>query len=134
MKIHLSQFYKKYPILKKVKVEYRISRSKAGALYPDKNTILINPNLNFKEQVKTLVHEAKHLEQYKKIKRIDPSGRLWNKLGNRLEPEAIRAENKAHYGLPSQLFADTDKDGVPNVFDCKPNNRFKQERNRSIIW
>lgn len=31
--------------------------------------------------------------------------------------------SKAYYGKPVQLFKDSDKDGVPNVFDCKPKNR-----------
>jgi hypothetical protein len=33
----------------------------------------------------------------------------------------------AYYGYPSQLFKDSDKDGVANVFDCKPYNKRKQD-------
>jgi hypothetical protein len=33
----------------------------------------------------------------------------------------------AHYGMPIQLFKDSDKDKVPNVFDCKPFNKRKQD-------
>jgi hypothetical protein len=35
--------------------------------------------------------------------------------------------NKAHFGKPIQLFKDSDKDGVANVFDCKPYNKRKQD-------
>lgn len=35
--------------------------------------------------------------------------------------------NSAYYGKPSKLFKDSDKDGVPNVFDCKPYNRRRQD-------
>lgn len=33
----------------------------------------------------------------------------------------------AHFGTPIQLFKDSDKDGVMNVFDCKPHNKRKQD-------
>jgi len=36
-------------------------------------------------------------------------------------------KNKAHFGKPIQLFKDSDKDGVANVFDCKPHNKRKQD-------
>lgn len=36
-------------------------------------------------------------------------------------------KNKAYYGKPIQLFKDSDKDGVMNVFDCKPYNKKKQD-------
>lgn len=35
--------------------------------------------------------------------------------------------NRAYYGKPAQLFKDSDKDGVANVFDCKPYNRRRQD-------
>lgn len=35
--------------------------------------------------------------------------------------------SKSHYGKPSQLFRDSDRDGVPNVFDCKPHNKRRQD-------
>ena len=35
--------------------------------------------------------------------------------------------NSSHYGMPNQLFKDSDKDGVMNVFDCKPRNKRKQD-------
>jgi hypothetical protein len=35
--------------------------------------------------------------------------------------------NSPHHGIPRVLFKDNDKDGVPNVFDCKPNNKKKQD-------
>ena len=35
--------------------------------------------------------------------------------------------HRAHYGKPIQLFKDSDKDGVANVFDCKPFNKKKQD-------
>jgi hypothetical protein len=28
---------------------------------------------------------------------------------------------------PSRLFADYDRDGVANIFDCRPRNRFRQD-------
>ena len=31
------------------------------------------------------------------------------------------------YGMPAQLFADSDKDCVSNVFDCKPHDKRKQD-------
>lgn len=34
---------------------------------------------------------------------------------------------KAHYGKPIQLFKDSDRDGVANVFDCKPYNKRRQD-------
>lgn len=34
---------------------------------------------------------------------------------------------KAYYGKPNMLFRDSDRDGVSNVFDCKPFNRRKQD-------
>jgi len=33
----------------------------------------------------------------------------------------------AHYGMPIQLFKDSDKDKVDNVFDCAPHNKKKQD-------
>lgn len=35
--------------------------------------------------------------------------------------------NKAYYGKPVQLFKDSDRDGVMNVFDCQPRNKKKQD-------
>lgn len=35
--------------------------------------------------------------------------------------------SKAYYGKPVQLFKDSDRDGVMNVFDCQPHNRRKQD-------
>ena len=29
--------------------------------------------------------------------------------------------------MPNKLFADTDRDGVPNVFDCRPFNKRRQD-------
>jgi hypothetical protein len=34
---------------------------------------------------------------------------------------------KAYYGKPINLFGDKDKDGVMNVFDCKPHNKRRQD-------
>ena len=34
---------------------------------------------------------------------------------------------RAHFGTPIQLFKDSDKDGVANVFDCKPYSKKKQD-------
>ena len=36
-------------------------------------------------------------------------------------------KDKLHYGKPAKLFGDADKDGVANVFDCKPYNRRRQD-------
>lgn len=33
----------------------------------------------------------------------------------------------SHYGKPVQLFKDSDRDGVANVFDCKPYNKRRQD-------
>jgi len=41
----------------------------------------------------------------------------------------IKARDKV---MPNKLFADTDRDGVPNVFDCRPFNRLKQDKGRKI--
>jgi len=35
--------------------------------------------------------------------------------------------SKSHYGKPAHLFRDSDRDGVPNVFDCKPHNKRRQD-------
>jgi len=32
-----------------------------------------------------------------------------------------------HFGMPIQMFKDSDKDGVMNAFDCKPFNKRKQD-------
>jgi hypothetical protein len=39
----------------------------------------------------------------------------------------IKRTNSAHAGFPAQLFKDSDKDGVANVFDCKPYNKKKTD-------
>lgn len=39
----------------------------------------------------------------------------------------VKFKNSAYYGSPSKLFKDSDRDGVMNVFDCKPYNRRKQD-------
>lgn len=39
----------------------------------------------------------------------------------------MKPMNKKHKGKVSSWFADSDKDGVANVFDCSPHNRKKQE-------
>ena len=36
----------------------------------------------------------------------------------------IKARDKV---MPNKLFADTDRDGVPNVFDCRPFNKRRQD-------
>ena len=36
----------------------------------------------------------------------------------------VKARDKVS---PARLFADTDRDGVANVFDCRPFNKFKQD-------
>jgi hypothetical protein len=35
--------------------------------------------------------------------------------------------SNAYYGKPAHLFRDSDRDGVPNVFDCKPHNKRRQD-------
>jgi len=42
-------------------------------------------------------------------------------------PKSFGKVKSAHYGKPIQLFKDSDKDGVMNVFDCSPFNRKKQD-------
>lgn len=42
-------------------------------------------------------------------------------------PNKSFGKSKAYYGMPSQLFKDSDKDGVYNVFDCKPKNKRKTD-------
>jgi len=44
--------------------------------------------------------------------------------GNKM---SLHHKSKAYFGKPVQLFKDSDKDGVPNVFDCKPYNKRKQD-------
>ena len=34
--------------------------------------------------------------------------------------------------MPNKLFADTDRDGVPNVFDCRPFNKRKQDEDVNV--
>ena len=43
------------------------------------------------------------------------------------QKKRLLQKSKAHSGKPIQLFKDSDKDGVPNVFDCTPYNKKKQE-------
>ena len=44
----------------------------------------------------------------------------------RVTPKGTRG-SKAYYGKPVMLFKDSDRDGVPNVFDCKPHNKRRQD-------
>jgi hypothetical protein len=44
----------------------------------------------------------------------------------RVTPKGTRG-SKAYYGKPVSLFKDSDKDGVPNVFDCQPSNKRRQD-------
>ena len=137
-RIPITKYYKKYPNLRTVKVIYGYPPA-AGEWHPDTNTIVINPNQSFSEQVKTLAHEAKHVEQYKRhnhqLKHLHPSVRvqMWNESWNdreynyMAEKEAANEEELMRYGMPAQLFADKDKDGVPNVFDCNPRDKRRQD-------
>jgi hypothetical protein len=56
-----------------------------------------------------------------------------NNLRSKVKPKARvvmtaqRKNARAHYGSPIQLFKDSDRDGVMNVFDCKPHNQRKQD-------
>jgi len=43
------------------------------------------------------------------------------------KPTSFAKNVAAHHGTPIQLFKDSDKDGVANVFDCKPYNKSKQD-------
>jgi len=104
-----------YPQLKRVRIVYNPTLKGAGhsgTAVPSK--IWICPSLTEREKILTLVHEAKHIEQFRR----GLHGRCHNP---RCEREAMDAEQEVR-----KLFADSDKDGVPNVFDCAPNDPRRQ--------
>lgn len=45
----------------------------------------------------------------------------------RRAPTQFSKMTSARYGVPIQLFKDSDRDGVANVFDCRPFNKRKQD-------
>jgi len=50
-----------------------------------------------------------------------------NRIHQRPRPSMYAKHVAARMGTPIQLFKDSDRDGVPNVFDCKPHNKKKQD-------
>ena len=47
-----------------------------------------------------------------------------NSRANISKTWGIKSRDKV---MPNKLFADSDRDGVPNVFDCRPNNKRRQD-------
>jgi len=66
--------------------------------------------------------------QWWKSKSNTKSNSIWNVKPRLAKPakSIFPAKNKYRFGKPANLFGDRDKDGVMNVFDCKPLNRWKQ--------
>jgi len=60
-------------------------------------------------------------------KKVIKQARPMSKQGYKKRPSNGRNLALARFGAPIQLFKDSDKDGVANVFDCKPYNKKKQD-------
>ena len=110
---------KRYPHLKRVQFRYlpmnttRGNNIQGGSASIKK--VWINPNMSLPEKVKIIKHELRHVEQFRAGINTDIDTNRWERDA---EMETRR------------LFDDDDKDGVPNVFDCEPNNPNKQDKVR----
>ena len=68
---------------------------------------------------------SNHISQTKQIKKVSLANPFLNNSRKAIgKPKRL---TYAYYGKPVQLFKDSDKDGVANVFDCKPFNKRKQD-------
>ena len=109
----ISIMKKRYPHLSDVKFRYLQYPTQYGSSSIKK--VWIEPNLTLAQKSKTIKHELRHVEQYRAGINTDVNVSRW-------ERDAEAAAQR--------LFADDDKDGVPNVFDCAPKNPKKQDRMR----
>jgi hypothetical protein len=87
---------------------------------PGPNELWISPHQDRQEIERTILHEAKHIEQLNKVK--VPFQMLNQDMVDAFEMEATQAERE----VEKHPFNDFDKDGVINSEDCEPYNINKQ--------
>ena len=51
-----------------------------------------------------------------------------------IKTNRVFPQKSAYYGMPAQLFKDSDKDRVANVFDCRPHNKKKTDVISPANW